>query len=149
MTTANLLHANAPALPQTSKARKIIYWISTVWLCLGMLSTGIIQLFKLKDEAENIAQLGYPVYLLTLLGTWKILGVVVVLMPRLPLLKEWAYAGFFFAMSGAAFSRIAAGDPISKIAPCLLLLGLTIISWYFRPANRKIILFFLNRRQGC
>jgi hypothetical protein len=120
------------------KTNKIIYWISTVWLALGMMSTGIVQLLKMKDEVDNITRLGYPGYFLTLLGLWKILGVVVVLIPGFPLVKEWAYAGFFFAMSGATYSRVAAGGSIDEIFPSVLLLFLTIISWYFRPADRRL-----------
>lgn len=120
------------------KRNKIIYWIATIWLALGMLSTGIVQLLKVKKDVELTTSLGYPVYFLTILGIWKILGVVAVLIPKFTLLKEWAYAGFFFAMSGAAFSHIASGS-INKIFPCLLLLALTVISWYFRPADRKVI----------
>src|SRR5438128_1556214 len=69
----------------------------------------------------------------------EILGVVAVLIPKFPLLKEWAYAGFFFAMSRAVFSHIALGDSVNEIFPSLLLLILTLVSWYFRPADRKII----------
>ena len=119
---------------------KIIYWISTIWLALGMLSTGIVQLLKSEKEVDNIIELGYPGYLLTILGTWKILGVIAVLIPKFPLLKEWAYAGFFFAMSGAAISHIISGDPMKEIFPSLLLLILTFVSWYFRPPDRRIIL---------
>jgi hypothetical protein len=122
-----------------SKRNKIIYWIATAWLALGMLSTGMVQLLKMEEEVDNIRQLGYPVYILTILGIWKILGVVSVLIPKFPLLKEWAYAGFFFAMTGATFSRLAAGNSINEIFPSLLLLILTVISWYFRPADRKLI----------
>jgi hypothetical protein len=125
-----------------AKRNKIIYWIATVWLALGMLSTATVQLFKGKagqGGADMIIHLGYPVYLLTILGVWKILGVVAVLIPKFPLLKEWAYAGFFFAMSGAIFSHIASIDPVNEIFPSLLLLILTVISWYFRPADRKVI----------
>ncbi len=129
-----------------TKRNKIIYWISTIWLALGMLSTGTLQLFKVKAEGavappgvDGIIHLGYPVYFLTILGIWKILGVVALLIPKFPLLKEWAYAGFFFAMSGATFSRIASGDSMNEIFPSLLLLVLTVVSWYFRPADRKII----------
>ncbi|MEO8664709.1 MAG: DoxX family protein [Ignavibacteria bacterium] len=125
--------------PAAGKARKIIYWISTLWLSLGMVSTGIVQLLKVKDEVEFIMMLGYPRYFLTLLGVWKILGVVVVLIPKFPLLKEWAYAGFFFAMTGAVFSHIAMGNSISDIFPPVLLLILTMVSWCFRPDNRKVI----------
>src|SRR3954453_14299252 len=125
-----------------SKRNKIIYWIFTGWLALGMLSTGAVQLFKGKagqGGVDMITHLGYPVYFLTILGVWKILGAVTVLIPKFPLLKEWAYAGFFFVMTGAMFSHIATGDSVSEIFPSLLLLILTVISWYFRPADRKII----------
>lgn len=121
------------------KRNKIIYWISTVWLSLGMLSSGIVQLLQVEAEVDFILELGYPGYFLTLLGIWKILGVVAALIPRYPLLKEWAYAGFFFAMTGAIFSHIATGGSVNEIFPPVLLLTLTIVSWYFRPADRKII----------
>lgn len=122
-----------------NKTKKIIYWIATIWLSLGMLSTGIVQLMKMEQDVARMNVLGYPVYVLTLLGIWKILGVAVVLLPKFPLLKEWAYAGFFFAMSGAAFSHIVSGSPLTEIIPSVLLLVLTVVSWYFRPAGRKIV----------
>ena len=122
-----------------TKRNKIIYWIATIWLSLGMLSTGIVQLIKMKEEVALFTQLGYPLYFLTILGIWKILGVVAVLIPKFTLLKEWAYAGFFFAMSGAVFSHIAIGDTsVSAYFGPILLLVLTVVSWYFRPADRKI-----------
>src|SRR5262245_40304816 len=100
---------------RTEKRNKIIYWIATLWLSLGMLSSGIVQLLKVKAETDYIIQMGYPVYFLTLLGIWKILGVIAVLIPKFPLLKEWAYAGFFFAMSGAVFSHIALGHSMKEM----------------------------------
>ena len=124
-----------------TKRNKIIYWIATLWLALGMVATGLVQLFKTPEGqggANMITHLGYPVYLLTILGAWKILGVITMLIPKFSLLKEWAYAGFFFLMSGAIFSHIAAGDPVIEIFPSLLLLILIVLSWYFRPADRKI-----------
>jgi uncharacterized membrane protein YphA (DoxX/SURF4 family) len=121
------------------KRNKTIYWIATIWLALGMLSTGIVQLLKPEEEVAKITHLGYPVYLLTILGIWKILGVVAVLIPKFPRLKEWAYAGFFFAMSGAAISHIVSGDSVNEIFPSLLLLILIVVSGYFRPADRKTI----------
>lgn len=124
---------------KTGKAVKIIYWISTVWLALGMLSTGIVQLLLVKEEVGYILEMGYPAYFLTMIGACKILGVVAVLLPRFPLIKEWAYAGFFFMMSGAVFSHIASGNSINELLPPLLLLVLTSVSYYFRPANRKVI----------
>ncbi len=122
-----------------TKRNKIIYWIATLWLALGMLSSGIVQLLKVKEEADMMAHLGYPLYFLTILGVWKILGITIVLIPKFPLLKEWAYAGFFFAMSGAVFSHLAGGDDAKAFFGPLLLLILTVVSWYFRPANRRIV----------
>jgi uncharacterized membrane protein YphA (DoxX/SURF4 family) len=125
------------------RPNKIIYWIATAWLALGMIATGSVQLLKMKSGqggVDSITHLGYPVYFITILGVWKFLGVVAVLIPKFTLVKEWAYAGFFFVTSGAIFSHIALGDSIKEIAPALLLLVLTVVSWYFRPANRKIIL---------
>lgn len=129
---------NQPA----GKAGKIIYWIATIWLALGMVSTGIVQLLKVKTGtggADSITHLGYPVYLLTLLGVWKILGAIAVLISKFPLLKEWAYAGFLFVVTGAIYSHIVVNDSISEILPALLLLVLTVLSWYFRPIDRRLI----------
>lgn len=122
-----------------SKRNKIIYWIATIWLSLGMTSTGVVQLIHMKEEADMMAHLGYPLYLLTILGIWKLLGVIAILVPKFPLVKEWAYAGFFFTASGAIFSHAASGDPgMEYFGPCLLIV-LIIVSWYFRPAERKSI----------
>ncbi|QIP16590.1 DoxX family protein [Spirosoma aureum] len=122
-----------------TKRNKIIYWISTLWLALGMTSTGIVQLLKMDEEVDKMTHLGYPVYFLPIIGIWKILGVVAVLIPKFTLLKEWAYAGFFFSMSGALFSHLMSGNSMNKLFPPLLLLTLTVVSWYFRPADRKVM----------
>ena len=128
-----------------TKRNKIIYWIATIWLALGMLSTGIVQLLKMKEEVAMMTHLGYPLYFMTLLGIWKMLGVVTVLIPKFPLIKEWAYAGFFFDMSGAVFSHLASGDEAKEFFGPILLLVLTLVSWYFRPADRKIIPVNFNK----
>ena len=122
-----------------TKRNKIIYWIATLWLSLGMVATGIVQILKVPAEASKMAFLGYPLYFLTILGIWKLLGVITVLIPKFPLLKEWAYAGFFFAMSGAVFSHVASGSAAKELFGPILLLLLTVLSWYFRPADRKTI----------
>lgn len=121
-----------------TKSNKIIYWIATGWLALGMVSTGIVQLIQMKEEVANFTQLGYPLYLMTIMGVWKLLGAVAVLIPKYPLVKEWAYAGFFFAMSGALISHLAVGDETATLFGPGLLLVLTIVSWYLRPADRKL-----------
>lgn len=121
------------------KRNKIIYWIATGFLSFGMLAGGVQQLLQIGGYVEIFNQLGYPLYLMSILGFWKILGVVTILVPGFPLVKEWAYAGFFFAMSGAAASHLAAKQSFSEAIPSLVLLTMTVVSWYFRPVNRKLI----------
>jgi hypothetical protein len=123
-----------------TKRNKIIYWVSTLWLALGMTSTGIVQLLKFEQEITLMTQLGYPVYFLTIIGTWTFLGVIAVLIPKFPLVKEWAYAGFFFNMSGAIFSHLANGSDAKDLFGPILLLVLTAISWYYRPADKRLVL---------
>ena len=125
-----------------NKAKKITYWIATVWLSLGMVSTGIVQLTGQREgpgAVDAMTRLGYPMYFLTIIAVWKLLGVVAILAPRFPLVKEWAYAGFFFAMSGAIVSHIAVTDPVVELFPAALLLALTVLSWYLRPEERKMV----------
>lgn len=124
---------------RSAKRNKIIYWIATLWLSLGMTATGIVQLIQNKDEVALFKSLGYPMYLMIIIGVWKMLGVIAVLVPRFPLLKEWAYAGFFFVMTGAVISHLAINDAPKELFGPILLIVLTILSWYFRPASRKLI----------
>lgn len=121
------------------KRNKIIYWIATVWLVLGMSSTAIVQMMHAKEEvAKTSVKLGYPMYFLTLIGIAKIAGVLAVLAPRLALVKEWAYAGFAFLMCGAIISHIAVADDAKELFGPALLLVLTVVSWSFRPAERRV-----------
>jgi hypothetical protein len=122
-----------------SKRNKIIYWIATIWLAFGMLTTGLVQLFKMEEEVAKITNLGYSEHILTMLGIWKLLGVIAILIPKFPLVKEWAYAGFFFTMTGAVFSHFAGGDEAIEFFGPVLLLILTVVSWYFRPVERRLI----------
>src|ERR1700722_10630372 len=108
------------------KTNKIIYWIATIFLAFGMLAGGIQQLLQIGGYVGIITHLGYPKYFLSIIGAWKILGVITILIPGFSLLKEWAYAGFFFVMSGALCSHIMAGDPLSEIYPSLTLLIMTV-----------------------
>lgn len=120
------------------KRNKIIYWVATLWLSLGMVSTGIVQLILMEEELQKMETLGYPKYFLPIIGVWKLLGVIAILLPRFPILKEWAYAGFFFLMSGAILTHLAVRDEAVELFGPALLLVLTAVSWYFRPADRKI-----------
>src|SRR5690554_2455519 len=128
-----------------NRSRSFTYWISTAFLSLGLLGTGIQQLLHVEAVgavgppfAWGIVRLGYPVYILTILGIWKILGVIAILLPGYPLLKEWAYAGFFFLLTGALFSHIASDHPWDELVAAATLLTLTILSWFFRPAERAL-----------
>ncbi len=119
------------------KRKNIIYWTVTLFLAVAMIAGGIQQTLQIGGYNEIVTRLGYPLYLLSILGVWKILGVITILLPKLPLLKEWAYAGFFFAMSGAAISHLVAEQPVIEAMPSLFLLVIIILSWYFRPVDRK------------
>ena len=117
---------------------KIIYWTATALLSFGMLGSGISQLLHVKEMDELITHVGYPIYLMNIIGVWKILGVIAILIPNFKLVKEWAYAGFFFLMTGALFSHLAMGDAGKAIFGPLFQTIFIILSWYFRPADRKI-----------
>lgn len=122
-----------------NKSNKILYWGATIFLAIGMLAGGVQQMLQVGGYVGIVGQLGYPLYVLSILGVWKIMGVIAVLVPKAPVVKEWAYAGFFFAMSGAAISHIAMGHSMSEVVPSLVLLVVTVVSWYFRPADKKMI----------
>ena len=120
------------------KRDKIIYWVATIWLSLGMVSTGIVQIIQMEEEVQKMTELGYPDYFLLIIGVWKLLGAVAILIPKFSLVKEWAYAGFFFLMSGAIISHLAVGDEAIEYFGPTLLLVLTIVSWLYRPTTRKV-----------
>ncbi|HEY9535460.1 MAG TPA: DoxX family protein [Mucilaginibacter sp.] len=120
------------------KGKLIVYWIATALLSAGMLGSGISQLMRAKQMVDIITHLGYPLYIMTILGVWKILGVIVILVPGFKLIKEWAYAGLFFAMSGALISHLIMGDSGKAVIGPLAQSIFVILSWYCRPANRKI-----------
>lgn len=121
-----------------TKTNKIIYWISTALLSFGMLGSGISQLLHVKEMNELITHIGYPLYFMYIIGVWKILGVIAILIPKFKLLKEWAYAGFFFLMTGALVSHLFMGDAGKAIFGPLFQTIFIILSWYFRPADRKL-----------
>jgi uncharacterized membrane protein YphA (DoxX/SURF4 family) len=123
------------------KPSTIVYWILTVIVAALLLLGGVSELMQPPDVAKGMERLGYPDYLMTILGTWKILGALVILAPRLPRLKEWAYAGIFFDLTGAAashaFSRDYGPGSFHIIVP-LVLAVILLISWWLRPASRKL-----------
>jgi uncharacterized membrane protein YphA (DoxX/SURF4 family) len=121
-----------------SKARSIGYWITTSLTALAFLITGTMYLAGAQVVRDTITELGYPVYLVTLLGAFKLLGGLALLAPRLPRLKEWAYAGIVFNLIGAAVSHAAVGHPAAKVTIPLVYLGIVVASWSLRPASRRL-----------
>lgn len=119
------------------KARRIAYWVTTALTAFVFLSGGVGDLIQPASLMEGMTHLGYPAYFTTILGVWKILGGLAVLAPRLPRLKEWAYAGMLFDLSGASASHASVGDPVGKIVTPLIILGVVMASWALRPENRK------------
>ncbi len=120
------------------KRNLIIYWVCTLFVSFAMLAGGIQQALQIGGYNDIVTALHYPLYMLSIIGIWKCLGVVALLIPGFPVLKEWAYAGFFFVLSGAAISHFVCREPFTAALPALILLTVTILSWYFRPEVRKI-----------
>jgi hypothetical protein len=129
-----MTHTNLPS----GKGKTIAYWICTILLAAGMLAGGIAQVVRAQWNVEGTLHLGFPVYVMSILGTWKILGVIVLLLPGFTLIKEWAYAGFFFLMTGAVISHLASGDGVQGIIFQSVFVVLIVLSSYLRPANRRI-----------
>jgi uncharacterized membrane protein YphA (DoxX/SURF4 family) len=123
------------------KAKRIAYWTTTVLVAFFM-SGGVTQILQFKGNPHGVVpELGYPMYFFAIIGSWKVLGAIAILVPRFPRLKEWAYAGIFFDVTGAAASCVAVGVygayAFHVIAP-LLIAGLTVASWALRPPSRTI-----------
>jgi len=124
------------------KVKLIIYWVTTTLIVLETLAGGFVDLthgrtnvFSGPLVVDVVTDLGYPVYVLVVLGIWKIPGAIVLLLPRLPRLKEWAYAGIIFELTGAIASWLFIGGTGQAIAP-LILAVLAMISWALRPPSR-------------
>jgi uncharacterized membrane protein YphA (DoxX/SURF4 family) len=128
------------------KLKQIGYWVTTAAIALETLAGGVTDLIHGGTDlvsGPSVVQIvtheGYPVYLLTILGVWKLLGGITLLVPRFPRLKEWAYAGIFFELTGALVSGIVrGGDPATVIWPPLILAVLAVASWALRPSGRTL-----------
>jgi len=131
------------------KARKFAYWISTGFVALAFASGGIMDLLHAPEVRASLTTLGYPAYLMTILGSWKVLGVVALLAPGFPRLKEWAYAGMFFDLSGAVASHLMSGDLPSHAIPPFMIGLFVIASWALRPADRTLGVLSLPRSRAA
>ncbi len=118
--------------------KKIGYWVSTALVCAAMGGGGVMDLLAPPDLLEIMEGLGYPAYVLTILGFWKLGAVVTLLVPGLPRLKEWAYAGIVFDLTGATWSHMAVGDATADVVTPLVILAITAVSWRLRPAGRSL-----------
>jgi hypothetical protein len=122
-----------------SRGRLIAYWIVTALVALEMVVGGAWDLLRTPYVRDLMARLGYPEYMLTILGVWKLLGVLAILAPRFPRLKEWAYAGMIFDLTGAAASHAICHDSTQKVAITLTLALIAMASWALRPPSRKLV----------
>ncbi|MFT3924510.1 MAG: DoxX family protein [Myxococcales bacterium] len=125
-----------PAFP--TKARTITYWTTTALIAFFMLSGGVSELVQRPETMEGMLRLGYPSYFIAILGFWKVLGALVLLAPGLVRLKEWAYAGIVFNMTGAFVSHLVIGSERWHLAVTAVIALMTLTSWALRPANRVL-----------
>ncbi len=124
-----------------NKGKTITYWIATALMSVGMMGSGVAQVMHAQQMIDLVKPLGYPVYFLSIIGTWKILGVIAILLPGFKLVKEWAYAGFFFVMTGALVSHLAVGvHDIKDVLGPVFQTVFIVLSWYYRPESRKLVI---------
>ena len=119
------------------KKNVVIYWIATGLMSVGMLGSGLAQIAHAKEMVDLVVPLGYPLYILYIIGVWKILGVITILVPGFKILKEWAYAGLLFDLSDATYSIIASGQPAANWIFMVLPIGLGVCSYIFYHKKRK------------
>ena len=124
------------------KAKTMLYWTTTSLIALETFAGGVIDLTHGRSGVVSgpfvtqvVTSLGYPVYILAILGILKIPGAITLVVPGFLRLKEWAYAGIVFELSGAVASHVACGKWGDLISP-LSLLSLAIASWALRPPSR-------------
>ncbi len=113
------------------------YWFATVLVAAELGLGGIWDIVRIPAVRDLVAHLGYPSYFLVLLGSWKVLGAVALLVPRRALLKEWAYAGAFFTYTGAIVSHLTTGYDVGEVGSLAMLTALTALSWALRPPSRR------------
>jgi uncharacterized membrane protein YphA (DoxX/SURF4 family) len=126
---------------RSDKLRITGYWVATGLVAASCLFGGAIDAaayWAFPPAIAFLAHLGYPAYFATIIGVWKVLGGVAVLAPRFPRLKEWAYAGILFDLTGAAVSHAVTGDEAPKVLVPLVMAGLALTSWSLRPQSRKL-----------
>jgi len=118
--------------------RTVAYWTTTILGPASFVMGGVMALTHNEQAIAGMHHLGYPLYFGSILGAWKLLGAIACVAPGMPRLKEWAYAGFFFDLTGAAVSHAAVGDPMADIVAPMFFLALVAASWALRPSGRML-----------
>jgi hypothetical protein len=128
---------SVPTRRATTSWRSAGYWLATVVVAGELGLGGVWDIARIPYVRDLVTHLGYPSYFLVLLGTWKVLGALALLVPRRPLLKEWAYAGAFFTYTGAIVSHLSTGYDLGELRLLTVLAALTVLSWALRPPGRR------------
>ncbi len=118
--------------------RNIAYWATTGLLSFALLGSGIMKLAGAEEVAKNMAHVGVPGWMMPLLGFWMVAAVAALLAPGTARLKEWAYAGIVFQMTGGLVAHLAVGDPLGAAFPTVVLTALAVASYVLRPATRAL-----------
>ena len=123
----------------TSRRKIIVYWVTTALVVFELTMGGVWDILRVPQVRELIERLGYPSYFLLILGTWKLLGAVALVIPKCPRLKEWAYAGVLFDLTGAVASLSASGMiNAGAMAYPIIMIGVAVASWALRPPSRRL-----------
>jgi uncharacterized membrane protein YphA (DoxX/SURF4 family) len=123
----------------TSRYRAIAYWVTTSLVVFELALGGVWDILRVPQVRDLFERLGYPQYLLVILGIWKLLGAVALVIPGFPRLKEWAYAGVLFDLTGAVASLLASGlTDAGTLAYPVTMTGVAVTSWALRPPSRRL-----------
>ena len=122
-----------------SRRHIIAYWVTTALVVFELALGGVWDVLRVPQVRGLIERLGYPAYFLVILGIWKLLGAVALVIPRFPRLKEWAYAGVLFDLTGAVASLLASGlIDAGTMAYPIVMTGVAVASWALRPSSRRL-----------
>lgn len=131
------VHVKTPIV--STRLKMVAYWTATGLVAAELALGGIWDVLRIPFVRDVVTHLGYPTYLLVILGVWKLLGAAALIAPRFPVVKEWAYAGAFFVYSGAIASHLTTGKDLGEVGILSVMTLLTAASWALRPASRRLV----------